>query len=179
MPYGPVLARDGRWFVLGITAQFWTKACEVLGHPEWRDDPRFRTQEDRQANEAVLNVAVGDAMQQADADEWQRRFVAAGIPGAKVQSIPEAFTHPHVALRDMLMVFDHPIGSRLKVAGDPVKLSAHAGAGFRAAPGLGADTQAVLRDLVGIDETACAALREARVAWWPREGEVQTRPSVV
>jgi crotonobetainyl-CoA:carnitine CoA-transferase CaiB-like acyl-CoA transferase len=179
MPYGPFLARDGRWFVLGITSQFWAKACDVLGHPEWREDPRFRTQDDRQANEDALNAAVAEAMQAADADEWQRRFVAAGIPGAKVATIPEAFLHPHVALRDMLVGFDHPVGGRLKVAGDPVKLSAHRDACFRAAPGLGADTLAVLRDLLGLTMTECEALRDARAAWWPREGEVYARPGVV
>lgn len=179
MPYGPFLAGDGRWFVLGITAQFWPKACEVLGHPEWRDDPRFRTQEDRQANEAALHEAVSAAMRQGDAEEWQRRFVAAGIPGAKVAGIAEAFAHPHVALRDMLAGFEHPIGGRLKVAGDPVKLSAHPHAGFRHAPGLGADTRAVLRGLLGLDDAAMEELRGQRVVWWPREGEVYARESVV
>jgi crotonobetainyl-CoA:carnitine CoA-transferase CaiB-like acyl-CoA transferase len=179
MPYGPFRAGDGRWFVLGITAQFWATCCDVLGHPEWLDDRRFRTQEDRQAHATALHAEVSQAMLAADADEWQRRFVAAGIPGAKVATISEAFDHPHVALRDMLVGFDHPIGARLKVAGDPIKLSAHPHAGFRAAPGLGADTVAVLRDLLGLDDAACEALRAARTAWWPREGEVHTRPSVV
>ena len=179
MPYGPFRTGDDRWFVLGITAQFWATCCEVLGHPEWREDPRFRTQADRQVNEAALNAAVAEAMRAADADNWQARFVAAGIPGAKVASILEAFAHPHVALRDMLVGFDDPVGGSLKVAGDPVKLSAHPHRGFKAAPGLGADTRAVLQDLLGFDEAACAALREARVAWWPREGAVFERPSVV
>ncbi len=179
MPYGPFRCGDGRWFVLGITGQFWARCCEVLGHPEWRDDPRFRTQADRQAHEAALNAAVAAAMATADADAWQARFVAAGIPGAKVASIPEAFAHPHVALRDMLVGFDHPVGARLKVAGDPMKRSAHPRRGFRAAPGLGADTVAVLRDLLGMDEAAREALRAERTVWWPREGEVYARPSVV
>jgi len=179
MPYGPFRTGDGRWFVLGITGQFWSSCCDVLGHPEWREDPRFRTQDDRQTNEAALNAAVTEAMLTADADTWQQRFVKAGIPGAKVAGIAEAFEHPHVPLRDMLVGFDHPIGSRLKVAGDPIKVSAHPHEGFRAAPGLGADTLVVLRDLLGLNDTACEALRSVRAAWWPREGEVYARPSVV
>ena len=86
---------------------------------------------------------------------------------------------PHVALRNMLVGFDHPVGARLKVAGDPVKLSAHPYEGFRAAPSLGADTLGVLRDLLGIGDAECEALRATRAAWWPREGEVYERPSVV
>lgn len=179
LPYGPFLAGDGRWFVLGITRQFWPEAARLLGHPEWIDDPRFATEADRQRNEVELNRLVGEAMRAADADEWQRRFVAAGIPGAKVQTIAEAFGHPHVGLRDMLVGFDHPIGSRLKVAGNPVKLSRHPFSGFGAAPGLGADTRVLLRTLLGIADAEQALLRRDRVVWWPEAGEVYDRPSVV
>src|SRR6185436_7647674 len=131
----------------------------------------FKTEQDRQANEDQLNALVGEAMQAHDADEWQRRFVAAGIPGAKVTTIPEAFEHPHVALRDMLVSFDHPVGRHLKVAGNPVKMSSHPFKGFRHAPGLGADTRGILGELLGLDAASMSKLREEGVAWWPMQGE--------
>lgn len=179
LPYGPFRTADGRWFVLGITAQFWARAAALLGHPEWTDDPRFRTEADRQANEAALNEAVGAAMRAHDAGEWQRRFVAAGIPGAKVNTLAEAFAHPHVALRDMLVSFDQPVGSRMKVAGNPIKLSQFPFAGFAPVPGLGADTRAVLEGIAGRSAADVEALRTRGAAWWPRDGEVFERPSVV
>ncbi len=178
MPYGPFRTKSG-WFVLGITKQFWARTAELLGHREWLDDPRFRTEADRQANEDALNEAVTAALQAHDAAEWQRRFVAAGIPGAKMMTIPEAFAHPHVALRDMLVGFGHPVAAGVKVAGNPIKLSAHPFAGFAVPPGLGADTAAVLGDLLGRPEAERQALRDRRAVWWPREGDVFERPSVV
>ena len=144
LPYGPFLARCGHWFVLGITSQFWAKACEVLKHPEWITDARFASESDRQKNEAALNAAVSEAIGSRDAEQWQERFIAAGIPGATVYTVREAFAHPHVALRNMLVGFDHPLGQSLKVAGDPIKLSGHAFRGFAPAPGLGANTRMVL-----------------------------------
>jgi crotonobetainyl-CoA:carnitine CoA-transferase CaiB-like acyl-CoA transferase len=179
MPYGPFKAGDGRWFVLGITKQFWAAAAKVLGHPEWAEDPRFRSEQDRQANEQELNRLVEEAMATRRADEWQQRFVEAGIPGAKVLTIPEAFEHPHVALRNMLVSFDHPMGRNLKVAGDPIKMSAHPFQGFRHAPGLGADTETVLREILKLEASEVQSLRDRRVAWWPSQGEVYDRPSVV
>jgi crotonobetainyl-CoA:carnitine CoA-transferase CaiB-like acyl-CoA transferase len=179
LPYGPFKAGDGRWFVLGVTKQFWATAAKVLGHPEWAEDSRFRTEQDRQANERELNRLVEAAMLTCSADQWQRRFVEAGIPGAKVLTIPEAFEHPHVTLRNMLVSFDHPIGSNLKVAGDPIKMSGHPFQGFRHAPGLGADTQVVLRDILKLEAGQMQSLRERRVVWWPSQGEVYDRPSVV
>jgi crotonobetainyl-CoA:carnitine CoA-transferase CaiB-like acyl-CoA transferase len=179
LPYGPFRARCGRWFALGITHQFWPTACKVLGHPEWENDPRFDSEANRQANEAALNAAVGAAMASRDAEDWQARFIEAGIPGATVRSIPEAFEHPHVPLRDMKVGFDHPIGAKLEVAGNPVKLSSHSFAGFAPAPGLGSHTRAVLGRLLGLGEAELASLRERRIAWWPTAGDVYRRPSVV
>lgn len=179
LPYGPFLCGDARWFVLGITGQFWKPACDLLGHPEWADDPRFADEAARQANEDELNRLVGLAMLRLTSDEWQEKFVAAGIPGAKVRTIPEAFTHPHVERRDMLVGFDHPVGKALKVAGSPVKLSGQKFSGFRHAPALGEDTADILSQFTNLDTPAQKALRDARAAWWSEDGDTFDRPSVV
>lgn len=179
LPYGPFRTRCGRWFVLGITKQFWTKCCAVLNKPEWVDDARFRTEDDRKANEPALNAAVSEVIATRDADDWQARFIQAGIPGAPVRSIREAFSHPHVAPRNLLMGFDHPVGQHLQVGGDPIKLSAHPHTPFAGAPGLGEHTRLILTQLLNLDEAQLLALRESRTAWWPEQGLVYARPSVV
>jgi crotonobetainyl-CoA:carnitine CoA-transferase CaiB-like acyl-CoA transferase len=179
LPYGPFRARCGRWFVLGITKQFWSTACQVMDKPEWEDDPRFHTEQDRTANEPALNAAVAEVIATRDAEDWQARFLQAGIPGATVRSIREAFAHPHVALRNMLVGFDHPVGKHLQVAGDPIKLSAHPHTAFAGAPGLGEHTQLILRELLGLTEAETNALRASGAIWWPDEGLVYARPSVV
>jgi crotonobetainyl-CoA:carnitine CoA-transferase CaiB-like acyl-CoA transferase len=79
----------------------------------------------------------------------------------------------------MLMGFDHPVGRHLHVGGDPIKLSAHPHAPFAGAPGWGEHTQLVLTRLLKLDEAELLALRESRTAWWPDEGLVYARPSVV
>lgn len=179
LPYGPFRCADSRWFALGITGQFWRRACTLLGHPEWATDPRFATEPDRQANEDALNALIAQAMLARGADDWQADFVAAGIPGAAVRTIPEAFDHPHVALRDMLVGFDHPLGGQLKVAGNPIKLSSHPHRGFRHAPSLGEDTRAVLAELAGMTPAEMQALREAGAVWWADRGDCWARPAVV
>ncbi|WP_233270625.1 CaiB/BaiF CoA transferase family protein [Chachezhania sediminis] len=179
LPYGPFLCADAQWFALGITGQFWPACARTLGHPEWIDDPRFATENLRQENEDALNALVTEAMATQTSIEWQRRFVELGIPGAAVKTIPDAFDHPHVARRNMLVSFDHPVGQRLKVAGSPVKLSGHAFSGFRHAPSLGEDTQTVLRAIAGLDDRALAALRTDASVWWPEDAPSYARPSVV
>jgi len=179
LPYGPFLCSDGKWFALGITNQFWPACAKALGHPEWIDDPRFDAEAKRQDNEEDLNDLVSEAIAKETSDEWQRRFVDLGIPGAAVKSIPEAFDHPHVKSRDMLVSFDHPIGGRLKVAGSPVKLSGHPHEGFRHAPSLGEDTEQLLAQLAGLSRDEIADLRSSASVWWPAKGQSYARPSVV
>ena len=179
MPYGPFRARCGHWFVLGITKQFWETACAVMNKPEWLTDACFRTEPDRQANEQALNSAVSAVIATRDAVDWQTRFIDAGIPGATVCSIREAFAHPHVALRNMLVGFDHPVGRDLKVAGDPIKLSGHPHAAFAPAPGLGEHTPLILDRLLGLSADAMAELKATAVVWWSDAGRVYARPSVV
>jgi crotonobetainyl-CoA:carnitine CoA-transferase CaiB-like acyl-CoA transferase len=181
LPYGPFLARDGRWFVLAITHQFWAKACDALGHPEWAESPRFATEALRQSNEAELNTLVGAAMASQDAAFWQARFVERGIPGATVLSIREAFDHPQAKARGMLCGFsgNDPVAPHLRVAGDPIRYIGAPRQAFRPVPGVGADAQAALSLLLKLAPGDLAALRAQRVVWWPEAGVVHDRPSVV
>ncbi|MBS7699945.1 MULTISPECIES: CoA transferase [unclassified Chelatococcus] len=179
VPYGPFQCADGKWFVLGITGQFWPAAARLFGHAEWIDDSRFATEQLRQDNEGELNDLVAAVMARESADVWQRRFVELGIPGATVNTIKEAYAHPHVELRKMLVSFDHPLGGRLKVAGSPLKLSAHEFRGFRHAPALGEDTVELLTQIVGIAPGDLKPLRESKAIWWSDEGPRYDRPSVV
>ena len=182
LPYGPFLARDGKWFVMGITHQFWAKACEALEHPEWVDDARFATEPQRQAHEAELNTLISQAMATQDASFWQERFVERGIPGAMVLPIREAFGHPQAIARGMLVGFagDAPAPARrVRVAGDPICFVGEARQPFAPMPGVGADTQSVLGQLLGLSPDELQGLRTEGVTWWPDEGVVYDRPSVV
>lgn len=181
LPYGPFLCGDGRWFVLAITHQFWRPACEAMGHAEWADDPRFASEALRQQNEIELNARVCTALASAPAQHWQDRFVAAGIPGATVLSIRQAFEHPQAVARGMLVGFDgeHPVARHVKVAGDPLRVRGAAPAPLAPAPGLGADSRTVLSTLLGLSLAELAALRAQHAVWWPESGLVYERPSVV
>ena len=180
LPYGPFRTADGAWFVLGITGQFWTAFCQLVDRPDWIDDPRYATESARQANEDTLNAEVARAMAQRPAETWQALFIEAAIPGARVCTIPQAFEHPHVARRDMLVGFpDHPQGRALQVAGNPIRLSRHQDQPLAPAPGLGEHTQAILTRLLGMDAATIRDLKTAGAVWFPESGRSYARHSVV
>ena len=52
----------------------------ALGHPEWRDDPRFATNSARMANLAALTGAMNEVLATRTKAEWIAAFDAAGVP---------------------------------------------------------------------------------------------------
>ena len=72
----------------------------------------------------------------------------AGLPCGPVNNVAQAVAHPQIAARNMLIDCDDPVTGPLKLAGNPMKLSAFADPPSRApAPDLDADRAAILREL--------------------------------
>ena len=78
-----------------------------------------------------------------------------------INSIPQVVEHPQVIARGALVETTHPRAGTVRMVGGPVRLSETPGAVRTPAPMLGEHTDAVLRELLGLDDRAIAALREA------------------
>jgi CoA:oxalate CoA-transferase len=118
----------------------WAACCEALGLAALSKDPRFDTNESRTVHAEALALAVEERLLTAPAMHWLGRLGDAGVPAGPLNTVGEALAMPQVAARNMLVETRTPEGRPLKVAGNPVKLSAHADPGRRTpAPRLDAD----------------------------------------
>ncbi|GIK88514.1 MAG: CoA transferase [Betaproteobacteria bacterium] len=156
-PYQAFRARDGWINIGGANQANWERIAEVLGHPEWRDDARFRTNSDRMANLPALVDAMNAVLGTRTKAEWIERFDAAGVPAGPVHSIGEALAHPQTLARGMVVDLVHPTAGPVKAIGCPVHFSRTPTAVTRAAPLLGEHTREVLREH-GFAETEIDAL---------------------
>jgi crotonobetainyl-CoA:carnitine CoA-transferase CaiB-like acyl-CoA transferase len=145
-PYQAFHAKDGWINIGGANQANWERIAEVLGHPEWRDDPRFRTNSDRMANLAALVEAMNAVLGTRSKAEWIAAFDAAGVPVGPVHSIGEALAHPQTKARGMVVDIVHPQAGPTRAVGCPVHFSATATAITRPAPLLGEHTRVLLRD---------------------------------
>jgi formyl-CoA transferase len=160
-PYGRFRARDGYMNIAAGAEKMWRSLCEALGHPEWRDDPRFSEPVQRVRNRGELNDAIEHALSKQDVATWVDRLNQAGVPSGPVLDLEQVFRDPHVLARDMLVELPHPELGTFKTTGLPIKLSANPGEIARRPPLLGEHTDEVLGEWLDADEIA--RLRKASV----------------
>jgi crotonobetainyl-CoA:carnitine CoA-transferase CaiB-like acyl-CoA transferase len=145
-PYQAFHASDGWINIGGANQANWERIAEVLGHPEWRDDPRFATNSDRMANVDALADAINAALATRTKAQWIEAFDAAGVPVGPVNSIGEALTHPQTIARGMVVETVHPEAGPIRSLGCPVHFSATPTRVERPAPLLGEHTRELLRE---------------------------------
>ena len=159
-PYEAFRARD-HWFVLGVAnSKQWKLLCEVIGHPELKDDHRFSSNEDRLANrEELLNI-LSEILITRDADEWLAALTKIGLPCGPINSIPDVFNHPQAKVREFAMSTEHPTAGAVRLAGFPYKLSETPAEIHRPPPLLGEHTEKILVEILGYSSDDVSILRD-------------------
>jgi crotonobetainyl-CoA:carnitine CoA-transferase CaiB-like acyl-CoA transferase len=163
VPYTTYAAKDAMMaLAIGNDTQF-AKCAAVLGHPEWADDSRFATNRARVAHRHLVDSAIAQALAADTADNWLAKLKSAGVPCGRINSVAEALADPQTRARAMIEAVKHPAIGDLKLVGMPYKFSGTPAAVRRPPPLLGEHTDEILREELGLDATAIAALRRDRV----------------
>ena len=76
-----------------------------VGRPQWVDDARFRDRSSRSANKEAFETAVTEVLAMRTAAEWETILGDAGVPVARVRTLPEILEHPQVAARQPTHTF--------------------------------------------------------------------------
>ncbi|MFN7923577.1 MAG: CoA transferase [Bryobacteraceae bacterium] len=128
--------------------RLWRKFCEVLGHPEWPEDPRFADNPSRVHHRDVLVPMIQQVLLTATAAEWVERMEKFDIPCGPVLSLSQALEHRQVKARGVVVEgHDEKLGS-VRWVGNPMRMEGYEPP-RRVAPELGADTAAVEKEFLG------------------------------
>ena len=163
VPYEVFKAADA-YLTLGVANDsLWTKCCAALERPALARDPRFDTVAKRVLNRDPLLALLNEILGARTAEEWIKRFEAAGVPAGRIKTVAEVCESEHLRARGMLVTLPHPRATRLTVMGVPIRLHGTPGRAAAAPPLLGQHTEQVLRSLVGLTRAEIAGLREKGV----------------
>jgi crotonobetainyl-CoA:carnitine CoA-transferase CaiB-like acyl-CoA transferase len=151
-PYDTFATSDGDFVLaVGNDEQF-RRLAAVLNEPALAADDRFRTNRGRVEHYRDLQAQLRTIFARWTRDAIVRALTGAGVPCGGVRSVTESLADPQLAARDMIVPLDHVVAGRVRVLGNPLKMSDTPPAVRSAPPSLGQHTHAILRDDLGFLE---------------------------
>ncbi|MFE2037572.1 CaiB/BaiF CoA transferase family protein [Streptomyces scopuliridis] len=160
-PSGTFRTGAGHLNIAANRQQQFTTLCRLIGREDLTSDPRFSHPADRKTHRDALRAEVESALAARPAAEWEEILSDAGVPAARVLSVPDALDLDHLAARGFVHTLPFPDGRErpLKVLGSPLRVDDEPAAPAGPPPLLGEHTDVVLAEL-GYTPAQIAALRE-------------------
>ncbi len=152
--------RDGWIFLMCNKEKFWPALCRALGREDWGADPRFARFKDRLANRALIEEMLDTELGRRDTADWLELF-AGTVPAAPINDLGQALENPFVTEGGRIQTLALDGHGDYRMVAPPVTCPGE-DPPARPAPRLGADTEALLREL-GYDRARMDPLKKAKV----------------
>jgi crotonobetainyl-CoA:carnitine CoA-transferase CaiB-like acyl-CoA transferase len=158
------LGDDDKWVSIAVgTENEWRALCRVIGQPALAEDPRFIDAAARKQNEDALDEIITTWTSTSDRWEITRELQQFGVAAFPAMSNKDLATNEHLKDRGFLVQMEHPIVGRRIHTGIPWTMSGTPCGIRHAAPLRGADTDAVLKQLLNYSADEIGRLRTAGV----------------
>ncbi|HYM04911.1 MAG TPA: CoA transferase [Stellaceae bacterium] len=154
---GPYRTANGYMAALPYSRKNWARFFEAVGRPELAVDPRVTDDAKRSAAVEELYAILAEILPAHTTEEWLRLFEELDIPAARMNTIDDILTDPHLAAVGFFQEMAHPSEGTLRVPGIPVRIDGEAGTVRRLAPRLGEHTREVLAE-AGLSDAEIDAL---------------------
>ncbi|MBE0550088.1 MAG: CoA transferase [Rubrivivax sp.] len=163
-PYQDFDCADGQVMIaVGNDKQYQQLCTEVIGRPELATDPRYTTTPLRVANRESLVPVIAEILRGNTVEHWMARLRAANVPAGPINDFAQVLNDPQIRHRELLQQVPHTLAGSMPFIANPLKFSATPISYRRGPPLLGEHTDEVLREVLQLDDTAIAALREQGV----------------
>ncbi|MDO8908219.1 MAG: CoA transferase [Pseudohongiella sp.] len=155
--------RDGWVLIQSVGGPLFARWVELMGEPQWLDDPRFKDDISRGNNGAVISERLARWCAERSSQEVLAEMEAARIPAGPVMSPQQVLDDPHAAARKVFRYLDYPGAAKpAPVMQTPFSLSETPTEIHSRAPMLGEHTDQLMKEL-GYSDTDIQRLRAARI----------------
>ena len=163
VPYQLFATADG-YIVLAVGNDGqWQRFCDAAGCPELAGDSRFQSNTDRVRHRKELIPKLEAVLRQRSTREWIDLLQRADVPHGPVLDYAGVFHHPQAAARGLRITVRDVSGQPVELVGSPFHISGTDMPTATMPPRQGQHTEQVLRELLGLDDTALKQLRRDRV----------------
>ena len=123
----------------------WARWLDLMGNPDWSDDPKFNTRSARQQNSLELWELLAAWTGQRSRFDIARDGQQRRIPCFPVNTVSDLLADPHLKERRFFVSIDHPVAGTFQYPSVPYRLSkTPLTIGSRPAPTLGQHNAEVL-----------------------------------
>ena len=122
-PFQSYATADGHMVVAAGNDALFAKLCAALDRPALADDARFADNAARNANIEALQTALETRLTTRPTAHWLSVLGGAGVPCAPINTVEEVVADRHLAARNMIVEAADALAGRVRMAGNPIKLS--------------------------------------------------------
>lgn len=152
-PRNVYVCADGKYLALSASMQsMWEKVAHAIDQPELIDDPRYKTGQDRVANNETLDAIVGAFIGTRTLDENLAYFGKAGVTVGPICDPAELIDHEYINERGVAQAFPDDDHGTIPLHAVFPRLSKTPGSIRTPAPTLGQHTDEILALLGRSDE---------------------------
>lgn len=124
-PFQVFKTQDGHMIIAAGNDVMFHRFCDIIGRPDLKADPRYESNRTRNENQAALEPEIEAVLKTRTTADWLFELDPAGIPASGINDVAQVMAHPQVEPRRMVVEVDDPKVGKMKVAGNPVKLSGY------------------------------------------------------
>lgn len=163
-PSNAYLCGDGAWIcIAGNSDRIFGRLMTLIERPELSIDPRFATNWGRVENAEELDLAIGRWTAGRTAQQAMESLDAEDVPASLVYTIADCVQDPHFHERGMITTLpDKALGEILHPGVVPMFNGERLPIGT-SGPELGADTDALLEEILGFDSSHIRELKQKGV----------------
>ncbi|RZO83068.1 MAG: CoA transferase [OM182 bacterium] len=161
-PYNVYQAKDGHVAMICFRGEHWLRLCDAMERPELKTDERFARTKDRARNMDEVDALV---------EAWTRTLTkaeifaiaqSAGMICAPVQTLEDVVNDPQLLARGTLAWAEDKWGEQSLKFHTPIRFKGMQTPGVPDMPSLGAHSESVLLEFLGMDADEVARLRNAQ-----------------
>ena len=159
VPSATFRCKDGKFAYITASDQHWEPLCRVLG---LKFDLDLSTNESRVEHRDVVMRALTEKILEIERAALLKMLDDVEVPIGPVNDVAEILADPHVRARGLVGSFDYPGVGEFKALGLPYKFLGWDNPEIGAPPALGADTERVLKEMLGYSAEKIAALKAGK-----------------
>ena len=144
------------------TESIFAELSHAIGKPEMAQDEKFNSRENRLKNKEELYAILEKAFLEKTGEEWLEALEKR-IPIAPINTIDKALADPQTLSRNMVVEVEYENEKKLKILGNPIKMSEVEQEVFKRPPYLGEHTEEILRERLNYSPEQIKDMKTAKV----------------